>query len=96
MSILALLCLIIIKNYGAIHITFFIFILFVLTQSSHKLPETIERETFQQHNRRINNPYKRTVRALVFILKNQEDVRNKVLSGEITVTNFVKENKKSL
>lgn len=68
----------------------------IIFQASHKLPETIERETFQQHSRRINNAYKRTIRALVFLLKNQEDLRNKVLSGEITVTDFVKENKKSL
>ena len=71
-------------------------VLLSLNQASHKLPETIERETFQQHDRRISNAYKRTIRALVFLLKNQEDMRNKVLSGEITVTDFVKENKKSL
>ena len=65
-------------------------------QASDKLPETIERETFHQHNRRINNAYKRTIRSLVFILKNQEDVRTKIISGDTTVTDFVKENKKSL
>jgi len=31
----------------------------------------------------------------VFTLKSQEDVRNKVISGELTVTDFVKDNKKS-
>jgi len=29
------------------------------------------------------------------MLKSQEDVRNKVISGELTVTDFVKDNKKS-
>ncbi|XP_060590772.1 transcription elongation factor A N-terminal and central domain-containing protein 2-like [Ruditapes philippinarum] len=64
-------------------------------QASDKLPEAIERETFQLHKRLINNSYRRTIRHLVFMLKNQEDLRTKVKSGEITVTDFVKDNKKS-
>lgn len=62
---------------------------------SDKLAEAIERETFKQHKNLVNNSYKRTIRHLVFTLKNQEPIRNKVKSGEVTVTEFVKENKKS-
>lgn len=68
---------------------------FLSFQTSGKLPEAIERETFQQHKRLINNCYRRTIRNLVFILKNQEDTRTQVISGEITVSDFVKNNKKS-
>lgn len=67
----------------------------ILFQLSDKLAEAVERETFKQHKNLVNNSYKRTIRNLVFMLKNQEPVRNKVKSGEITVTDFVKENKKS-
>ena len=64
-------------------------------QESHKLPETIEREIFHVHKRHLSNGYKRTLRHLVFTLKNQGEIRTKVLSGEITVSDFVKENVKS-
>ncbi|XP_052814436.1 transcription elongation factor A N-terminal and central domain-containing protein 2-like [Mya arenaria] len=64
-------------------------------EETHQLPQTIERETFHDHRRLISHSYKRTIRNLVFILKHQEDMRSKVTSGEITVTDFVKEHKKS-
>ena len=71
------------------------FLFLNIFQKTHKLPEAVEREVFHSHKRMIANSYKRTIRHLVFTLKNQPDVREKVLSGEITVTDFVEQNKKS-
>jgi len=59
-----------------------------------QLPETIERETFHQFGRLITNSYRRTIRGLVFLLKKDSQLREKVISGEVTVTKLVTENKK--
>ncbi|KAL3869422.1 hypothetical protein ACJMK2_042106 [Sinanodonta woodiana] len=63
-------------------------------ETNHSLPDAIERQVFQEHRQLVNNNYKRTMRALVFLLKNQQNMRTKVLAGEITVKHLVKENKK--
>ncbi|KAL4217166.1 Transcription elongation factor A N-terminal and central domain-containing protein 2 [Mactra antiquata] len=64
-------------------------------EESDLLPGTIEKETFHSHKRLLSGGYRRTIRHLVFSLKSSEDLKNKVKSGEITVTDFVKEYKKS-
>lgn len=78
------------------HNCYCLFVYFHFSLQEHsKLAEAIERETFLEHQRLISNSYKRTLRNLVFMLKNQADIRSKVSSGEITVTDFVKENRKT-
>lgn len=63
-------------------------------EEDHNLPDAIEREVFHSCKRLINFNYRRTMRTLVFTLKNNEDVRTNVLSGELKVPEFVKTYKK--
>ncbi|XP_063405919.1 transcription elongation factor A N-terminal and central domain-containing protein 2-like [Mytilus trossulus] len=63
-------------------------------EESHNLPDAIERETFYHHKRLINYDYRRTMRTLVFTLKNNEDIRQKVITGELKVPEFVQTYKK--
>lgn len=57
--------------------------------STENLPELIERTVFHKLGRLINNNYKRKMRSLVFTLKHKDAIREKVLSGEITVEKLV-------
>ena len=66
----------------------FVFSLLIL-QITENLPELIERNVFHKFGRLINNNYKRKMRSLVFTLKHRDAIRNRVLSGEITVEKFV-------
>lgn len=66
----------------------------LLLEESHNLPDAIEREAFYMFNRLINYDYRRTMRSLVFTLKNNEEVRNKVLSGEFKVLELIQTYKK--
>ncbi|XP_046563981.1 transcription elongation factor A N-terminal and central domain-containing protein 2-like [Haliotis rubra] len=59
-------------------------------QLSHSLPEAIEREVFFVSKRLINVHYRRTMRTVVFTLRNKEDVKNKVIAREMSVEEFVK------
>ncbi|XP_076079181.1 transcription elongation factor A N-terminal and central domain-containing protein 2-like [Mytilus galloprovincialis] len=63
-------------------------------EESHNLPDAIEREAFYHHKRLINYDYRRTMRTLVFTLKNNEDIRKKVITGELKVPEFVQTYKK--
>ncbi|KAM9245268.1 transcription elongation factor A N-terminal and central domain-containing protein 2 [Dugong dugon] len=60
----------------------------------HLLVENIEQETFHLCSRLINGPYRRTVRALVFTLKHQAEIRAQVKNGLLPVSTFVKNHKK--
>lgn len=60
-----------------------------MLQSTENLPELIERTVFHKLGRLINNNYKRKMRSLVFTLKHKDVIREKVLSGEITVEKLV-------
>ena len=62
---------------------------FPYLQITENLPELIERTVFHKLGRLINNNYKRKMRSLVFTLKHRDAIRNRVLSGEITVEKFV-------
>ncbi|KAJ7377228.1 Transcription elongation factor A N-terminal and central domain-containing protein 2 [Desmophyllum pertusum] len=57
--------------------------------TTENLPELIERTVFHTFGRLINNTYKRKMRSLVFALKHRDTIREKVISGEITVKKFV-------
>lgn len=56
---------------------------------SENLPELIERTVFHTFGRLINNTYKRRMRSLVFTLKHRDTIREKVMSGEISVKKLV-------
>lgn len=56
---------------------------------SENLPELIERTVFHTFGRLINNTYKRRMRSLVFTLKHRGTIREKVMSGEISVKKLV-------
>ncbi|XP_073936150.1 transcription elongation factor A N-terminal and central domain-containing protein 2 isoform X2 [Castor canadensis] len=60
----------------------------------HLLVENIERETFHLCSRLINVPYRRTMRALVFTLKHQAEIRDQVKNGSLPVGTFVQTHKK--
>ncbi|XP_059178397.1 transcription elongation factor A N-terminal and central domain-containing protein 2-like isoform X2 [Physella acuta] len=64
-------------------------------ESDHPMVEAIERETFYQNSRLNSASYRGTLRTLYFKLKHNEDLRNSVISGSISVEDFVKEHKKS-
>lgn len=57
--------------------------------TTQNLPELIERTVFHKLGRLINNNYKKKMRTLVFTLKHRNVIREKVLSGEITVEKLV-------
>ena len=61
----------------------------IIFQPSENLPELIERTVFHTFGRLINNTYKRKMRSLVFTLKHRDAIREKVISGEITVKKLV-------
>lgn len=65
-----------------------------LFQENANLPEAIERETFYMFKRLINHNYRRTMRTLVFTLKNNEEIKKKVISGDLKVNEFVQTYKK--
>lgn len=56
---------------------------------SENLPELIEKTVFHTYGRLINNTYKRKMRSLVFILKHRDSIREKVVTGEISVKKLV-------
>ena len=62
---------------------------FLIFQPSENLPELIERTVFHTYGRLINNTYKRKMRSLVFILKHRDSIREKVVTGEISVKKLV-------
>ena len=62
---------------------------FLVFQSSENLPELIERTVFHTYGRLINNTYKRKMRSLVVILKYRDSIREKVVTGEISVKKLV-------
>ena len=68
----------------------------VLLQVAKRLAEAIERETYMTHGRLVGQAYRRNIRHLVFALKNQESIRNDVVSGDTLVSDFVKSYNKQL
>ena len=62
---------------------------------SHNIVSALEKEVFHRKNRLLNGPYQRTVRSLTFSLRNKEDVRGKVVTGEMGVGAFIDEFEKA-
>ena len=58
---------------------------FLIFQPSENLPELIVKIVFNTFGRLRNNTYKRKIRSLVFIPKNKDSIREKVVNGEISV-----------
>jgi hypothetical protein len=46
--------------------------------------EVLEKRLFLECNKRINNKYKRSVRSVVFLLKNDNSMQENVKKGTIT------------
>ena len=55
----------------------------------HNIVNALEKEVFHRKNRLLNGPYQRTIRALTFALRNKEDARNQVTSGEMGIGDFI-------
>ena len=62
---------------------------------SHNIVEAVEKELFHRKKRLLNGPYQRTIRALTFALRNKEDVRDKVASGELGIGAFIDDHEKT-
>ncbi|XP_048352024.1 transcription elongation factor A N-terminal and central domain-containing protein 2 isoform X2 [Sphaerodactylus townsendi] len=60
----------------------------------HLLVENIEREAFHLSSRLTNAPYRRTVRALVFVLKHKPETRAQVQNGTLSPNTFVQSHRK--
>ena len=58
-------------------------------QESHLLPECIEREIYFKHKQLLSKQYRKCLRTVVFTLKHKDDVREKVLSSDISVTELI-------
>ncbi|XP_072429837.1 transcription elongation factor A N-terminal and central domain-containing protein 2 [Chiloscyllium punctatum] len=58
------------------------------------LIENIEREIFHQCSRLINIPYRRSVRTLVFTLKQKSEVREQVKTYRLPVKQLIENHKK--
>ena len=57
--------------------------------SDHNIVNALEKEVFHRKNRLLNGPYQRTIRALTFALRNQDDVRGQVAAGEMGIAHFI-------
>jgi len=57
--------------------------------NDHNIVNALEKEVFHRKNRLLNGPYQRTIRALTFALRNKEDVRDQVASGEMGIGHFI-------
>ena len=55
----------------------------------HNIVNALEKEVFHRKNRLLNGPYQRTIRALTFALRNQDDVRGQVAAGEMGIAHFI-------
>jgi len=55
----------------------------------HNIVNALEKEVFHRKNRLLNGPYQRTIRSLTFALRNKEDVREQVASGEMGIGDFI-------
>lgn len=62
--------------------------------NDEELVAQIEQKVFYENKQILSNRYRRTVRRIVFAVK-AEDLRTKVLSGDVTVTRLVSDYNKS-
>lgn len=62
---------------------------------SHVIVEAVEREVFHCNKKLVSPAYRRTMRAIVFKLQNNEDLKSSLLNSTISVEDFVKQMKKS-
>lgn len=53
------------------------------------IARSIEREVFVRHKNLVNLRYRRTLRKLIFVLKDQESIRKDVLLHNMTITDLV-------
>ncbi|GFN95046.1 transcription elongation factor a n-terminal and central domain-containing protein 2 [Plakobranchus ocellatus] len=64
------------------------------TEQSNFTVEAVEREVFHCHKRRACPACRRTMRAIVFKLRNSEETKSSLLNGALSIEEFVKQNKK--
>ncbi|KAK7079463.1 Transcription elongation factor A N-terminal and central domain-containing protein 2 [Halocaridina rubra] len=65
------------------------------SNSVEDLAEYIEREVYSVCNRKATNPYRRTIRKLVFGLRHQHELRMSVIDSSLSVQDLVKDHKQS-
>ncbi|KAK2149614.1 hypothetical protein LSH36_444g02029 [Paralvinella palmiformis] len=59
------------------------------SSASDTLVKSIEQEAYHQHKRLVGASYRRTVRKIVFALKHQSDVRERIVNRSLDISELI-------